>query len=118
MTVSLLDRRVYGLPDVDRLLTLPPGTARRWIDGYDRGGVHYPPVVRAERTRDEEVAWGEFVETRLLAEFRARGASMHRLRPAVVRSARSSAGIHSRTPGHFSISTAVNLFVTCSVKLA
>ncbi|MGH3768807.1 MAG: hypothetical protein ACRDS0_21245 [Pseudonocardiaceae bacterium] len=85
MTVSLLDRRIYGLPDVDRFLALPPGTARRWIDGYDRGGVHYPPVVRAERTRDEEVTWGEFVETRLLAEFRARGASMHRLRPAVVR---------------------------------
>lgn len=85
MTVSLLDRRVYGLSDVDRLLVLPPGTARRWIDGYDRGGVHYPPVVRAERTRDEDVTWGEFVETRLLAEFRARGASMHRLRPAVVR---------------------------------
>ncbi|MGH3538063.1 MAG: DUF433 domain-containing protein [Pseudonocardiaceae bacterium] len=85
MTVSLLDRRVYGVADVDRLLALPPGTARRWIDGYDRGRVHYPPVVRAERTRDEEVTWGEFVETRLLAEFRARGASMHRLRPAVVR---------------------------------
>jgi len=85
VTVSLLDRRVYGLSDVDRLLVLPPGTGRRWIDGYDRGGVHYPPVVRVERTRDEEVTWGEFVETRLLAEFRARGASMHRLRPAVVR---------------------------------
>ncbi|HET9256876.1 MAG TPA: DUF433 domain-containing protein [Pseudonocardiaceae bacterium] len=85
MTVSLLDRHIYSLPDVDRLLVLPPGTARRWIDGYDRGGVHYPPVVRVERTRDEEVTWGEFVETRLLAEFRARGASMHRLRPAVVR---------------------------------
>lgn len=85
MTVSLLDRRIYSLSDVDRLLVLPPGTARRWIDGYDRGGVHYPPVVRTEHTQDEEVTWGEFVETRLLAEFRARGASMHRLRPAVVR---------------------------------
>jgi len=85
VTVSLLDRRIYSLSDVDRLLVLPSGTARRWIDGYDRGGVHYPPVIRAERTRDEEVTWGEFVETRLLAEFRARGASMHRLRPAVVR---------------------------------
>ena len=85
VTVSLLDRRVYGLADVDRLLALPSGTARRWIDGYDRGGVHYPPVIRVERTCDEEVTWGEFVETRLLAEFRARGASLHRLRPAVVR---------------------------------
>jgi uncharacterized protein (DUF433 family) len=85
MPVSLLDRRVYALADVDRLLTLPGGTARRWIDGYDRDGVHYPPVVRVERTRDEAVTWGEFVEARLLAEFRRRGASMHRLRPAVVR---------------------------------
>jgi uncharacterized protein (DUF433 family) len=85
MPVSLLDRRVYSLADVDRLLRLPAGTARRWIDGYDRGGVHYPPVVREERTRDEEVTWGEFVEARLLAEFRTRGASMQRLRPAVVR---------------------------------
>jgi hypothetical protein len=58
VTVSLLDHRVYGLSDVDRLLVLPPGTGRRWIDGYDRGGVHYPPVVRVERTRDEEVTWG------------------------------------------------------------
>lgn len=85
MAVSLLDHRVYSLADVDRLLALPSGTARRWIDGYDRGGVHYPPVVRVERTRDEAVTWGEFVEARLLAEFRGRGASMHRLRPAVVR---------------------------------
>lgn len=85
MPVSLLDRKVYALADVDRLLTLPAGTARRWIDGYDRGGVHYPPVVREERTRDEAVTWGEFVEARLLAEFRTRGASMQRLRPAVVR---------------------------------
>ncbi|MBV9162638.1 MAG: hypothetical protein JO281_14055 [Pseudonocardiales bacterium] len=85
MTVSLLNHRVYGLSDVDRLLALPPGTARRWIDGYDRGGVHYPPVIRVERTRDEELTWGEFVETRLLAEFRARGASLHRLRTTAVR---------------------------------
>jgi hypothetical protein len=114
--VSLLDRRVYGLPDVDRLLVLPPGTARRSIDGYDRGGVHYPPVVRAERTRDEEVTWGEFVDTRLLAEFRARGASMHRLRPAVSGCVRSLAGIRSRTPGRFSTSTVASLFVMSSMR--
>jgi hypothetical protein len=77
--VSLLDRRVYALADVDRLLALPAGTARRWIDGYHRGDIHYPPVVRVERTRDEAVTWGEFVEARLLAEFRSRGASMQRL---------------------------------------
>lgn len=84
-TTSLLDRRVYALADVDRLLALPSGTARRWINGYQRAGVLYPAVVRFEQTQDEGVTWGEFVEARLLAEFRARGASMQRLRPAVVR---------------------------------
>jgi uncharacterized protein (DUF433 family) len=85
MPISLLDRRIYAFADVDRLLRLPHGTARRWIDGYDRAGVHYHPVVRPERTGDEAVTWGEFVETRLLSELRSRGASMQRLRPAVVR---------------------------------
>jgi len=54
--VSLLDRHVYALSDVDRLLVVLSGnTVRRCIDGYDRSGVHYPPVVRVERTRDEAV---------------------------------------------------------------
>lgn len=85
MPASLLDRQIYGYSDIDRLLTLPRGTARRWIDGYDRAGVHYPPVIRSERTGGDTVTWGEFVETTLLAEFRAKGASMQRLRPAVMR---------------------------------
>jgi uncharacterized protein (DUF433 family) len=81
--VSVLDRRVYVMPDVDLYLGLPSGTARRWIDGYSRGGRSYPPVIREEPTGDETVAWGEFVETRLLAGYRARGISLQRLRPAV-----------------------------------
>ena len=85
MPISLLHRRLYVYSDVDRLLKLPHGTARRWIDGYDRASVHYQPVIRPERTGDDTVAWDEFVETRLLAEFRVRGATMQRLRPAVVR---------------------------------
>jgi uncharacterized protein (DUF433 family) len=84
-TVNLLDRPVYGMAQVDRLLALPGGTARRWIDGYERGGKPYPPVVRAEPTGDEIVTWGEFVETRLLAEYRTAGVPMVRMRPAVER---------------------------------
>jgi len=62
VTVSLLDRRVYALADVDRLLALPAGTGRRWIDGYDRGGVHYPPMVHrtapAFRATTAAHCWG------------------------------------------------------------
>jgi uncharacterized protein (DUF433 family) len=79
----VLDRRVYVMSDVDLYLGLPSGTARRWIEGYSRGGRTYPPVIREDRSGEETVAWGEFVETRLLAGYRARGVSLQRLRPAV-----------------------------------
>jgi uncharacterized protein (DUF433 family) len=83
--VELLDRPVYGMSQVDRLLGLTSGTARRWIDGYKRGKREYPPVVRLETTHDELVTWGEFVETRLLAEYRGRGVSVQHMRPAIDR---------------------------------
>ncbi|HEX3732153.1 MAG TPA: DUF433 domain-containing protein [Mycobacteriales bacterium] len=82
MTVSLLDRRLYSMADVGRLLGLQTGTVRRWIDGHRRQERIYPPVLRAESTGDETVTWGEFVETRLLAEYR-KYASLQRLRPAI-----------------------------------
>ena|SRR5215475_6285431 len=43
---SVLDRRVHVMSDVDLYLGLPSGTARRWIEGYSRGGRTYPPVIR------------------------------------------------------------------------
>lgn len=82
-TTDLLDRAVYDMSQVDGLLGLKSGTARRWIDGYTRAAKSYPPVVRFEHTGDEVVTWGEFVETRLLAEFRDKGVPMVRMRPAV-----------------------------------
>lgn len=81
--VSLLDRPMYTFAEVDRLLGLHGGTSRRWIDGYQRGDRHYEPVVRERSTGDEVVTWGEFVETRLLGEYRDKGVPMLRMRPAV-----------------------------------
>lgn len=80
--MSLLERPVYGYAEVDRLLRVSPGTAQRWINGYRRAGVAYPPVVRESATDSRWVTWGEFVEARLLAEFR-QGIPMLKLRPVV-----------------------------------
>ncbi len=80
--VSMLARPVYNYAEVDRLLRLTPGTAKRWIDGYERAGRVYEPVVRQQRTGSPWVAWGEFVETRLLSEFRS-SVPMIKLRPVV-----------------------------------
>lgn len=85
VVVDLLDRPVYGLAQVDHLLGLRGGTAKRWIEGYARAGKVYPPVVRVASTGEEVVTWGEFVETRLLAEFREFGVPLVRMRPAVER---------------------------------
>ncbi len=81
---SLLDREVYVMSQVDRLLDLGTGTARRWIDGYERRGRRYEPLVRAETTGSDVVTWGEFVETRLIAEYRSRGVAVVRMRPAIM----------------------------------
>lgn len=84
-TVSLLDRPMYSYADVDRHLGLHSGTARRWLNGYRGAGTQYDPVLRAGPVSDDVVTWGEFVETRLLSEYRDRGVSLQRLRPAVER---------------------------------
>jgi uncharacterized protein (DUF433 family) len=82
---ELLERPVYGFQQVDRLLLLRPGTAERWIDGYERRGHTYPPVVRDEKTGDDIVTWGEFVESRFLAEYRNKGVPIVNMRPAILR---------------------------------
>lgn len=81
--IDLLARPTYGMAQVDRVLGLRSGTSRRWIDGYERRGRRYPPVVRDTTSGDDVVTWGEFVETRLLAEFRDAGVPIYRMRPAV-----------------------------------
>ena len=81
--INLQDRPVYGFGQVDHILGLKAGTSARWIDGYQRGGKTYSPVIRTERTEDEIVTWGEFVEARLLAEYRDAGVPLIRMRPAV-----------------------------------
>jgi len=82
---SLLDRPTYAFSEVDDLLRLSPGTARRWIDGYERQRRWYDPVIRLERSGEEVATWGEFVEARLLAEYRGAGVPIQRLRGAVLR---------------------------------
>src|SRR5205823_5080863 len=83
--VNLLDRPVYALAQVDHILGLTTGTARRWIDGYRRGGRQYDPVIRTGSTGVEAVTWGEFVETRLLSEYRNAGVPLIHMRPAIER---------------------------------
>lgn len=81
--VALLERPVYGMSQAARLLSLRTDSLRRWVDGYERAGVTYAPVIREERTGADAVTWGEFVEAGYLREYRARRVSLQYLRPVI-----------------------------------
>ncbi|MDR0593097.1 MAG: hypothetical protein LBG60_07560 [Bifidobacteriaceae bacterium] len=76
---------MYSHADADRVLRLPAGTARRWLNGYRRKGRLYEPVLRERAIDSDIVTWGELVETRLLDEYRRKGAPIQRLRPAILK---------------------------------
>jgi uncharacterized protein (DUF433 family) len=85
MRIDLLSRELYSLPQVDRLLGLTAGTARRWLEGYVRAEREYPPIIRETAKETEAVTWGEFVETRLLSEYREAGIPVVNMRGAIER---------------------------------
>ncbi len=82
-TVSILERPVYGIVEAAGLLGIRPERVRAWLDGYERNGVRYPPVIRPEPTAGEVVTWGEFVELGYLREYRRKGVPLQRLRPVI-----------------------------------
>ena len=82
--INLLDRPLYSASEAARLLRVRNGQAvMRWVDGYSRAGVDYPPVIRERSTGDDVLTWGEFVEARYIAALRANGASLQRLRKVI-----------------------------------
>ncbi len=85
MTVTVLQRPMYGVGQAAGLLELPTDTVRRWLDGYERQGVHYAPVVRVEPTGEDIVTWGEFVELGYLREYRRKKVPLQQLRVVIDR---------------------------------
>lgn len=79
----ILERPMYGIAEAAGFLGLRPDRARAWLDGYERQGVHYPPVIQEELTGNEIVTWGEFVELGYLREYRRKGVPLQRLRPVI-----------------------------------
>src|SRR4051794_1654659 len=74
---------MYGVAEAAALLGLRADRARAWLDGYEREGAQYAPVIRAESTGEDLVTWGEFVELGYLREYRRKGVPLQRLRPVV-----------------------------------
>jgi uncharacterized protein (DUF433 family) len=82
---KLVDFELYTVAEAARLLGIGPAKALRWLDGYKRAGIPYPPVVREEPTGSDAVTWGEFVELGYLTEYRDKKVSLQQLRPVINR---------------------------------
>lgn len=89
----LVERLLYTYSDVGRILGLAPGTARRWINGYERRGTEYDPVVRPSPVDTSRVKWGEFIEVYYLSRFRRSGIPLQKLR-GILQSVRERTDSH------------------------
>ena len=66
-----------------RQLAIPATTLIRWLEGENRAGTSYPPVLREQPTGQPDMTWGEVVEARYLRAYRAKNVPMQRLRPFI-----------------------------------
>lgn len=81
MAVTILDRELYDEALAAEVLGVPRPTLHYWLEGGERRGRTYAPILRPVATGSNTVTWGEFVEARYLREYRrSLGASMQRLR--------------------------------------
>lgn len=81
--ISILERPTYEVGAAAGLLGLSRDRTRAWLDGYERKGKRYLPVIRPSSTGDDVVTWGEFVELGYLREYRRKGVPLQRLRPVI-----------------------------------
>lgn len=81
MFVHVLDREMYSEAEAARLLRVAQGTLHYWLEGGERRGKQYDPVIREKPTGSRHLTWAEFIEAGLLREYRrAHGVPMAELR--------------------------------------
>lgn len=80
----VLETSVMTAREAARQLRIPPTTLTHWLEGGERRGNYYQPVLREEPTGSTSITWGEMVEARYLRAYRnSMRISMQRLRPFV-----------------------------------
>lgn len=80
----VLDANVMAAREAAKQLRIPPTTLMHWLEGGERRGNWYQPVLREAPTGSSDITWGEMVEARYLRAYRrSMRISMQRLRPFV-----------------------------------
>lgn len=61
---------MYTEAGAARLLRLAPATLHYWLEGGERRGKTYKPVIREDATGSRNVTWAEFIEASFLRQYR------------------------------------------------
>ena len=67
---AILNREMYSEAEAARLLRLQQSTLHYWLEGGERRGKLYKPIIRGDATGHRSVTWAEFIEAGLLREYR------------------------------------------------
>ena len=70
VNLSVLNREMFSEAEAARLLELPQSTLHYWLEGGERRGRLYKPIVRVEPQGLRSVTWAEFIEAGLLRQYR------------------------------------------------
>jgi uncharacterized protein (DUF433 family) len=70
MAVTVLEREMYSEAEAARLLRVAQGTLHYWLEGGERRGRTYKPIVREQPVGSRTVTWAEFIEAGLLRQYR------------------------------------------------
>jgi uncharacterized protein (DUF433 family) len=76
---------MLSVREAARQLRIPATTLIHWLEGAERQGRWYDPVLRAEPTGARDMTWGEMVEARYLRAYRQKNVSMQQLRPLITK---------------------------------
>lgn len=70
MTIEVLDRELFTEAEAARYLRVHQSTLHYWLEGGERRGKQYRPVIRVEPRDARSITWAEFVEAGLLRQYR------------------------------------------------
>ena len=68
VSLTLLQREMYTEAGAARLLRLSPATLHYWLEGGERRGKKYKPVIREEATGSRNVTWADLARIATMEE--------------------------------------------------
>lgn len=86
--ITVIGKGIYTIPEAARLAQVPSARITRWLSGYERSGISYPPLWESElHIPDNElpssVSFADLMEAKVIAAFYRHGVQIQTVRKAI-----------------------------------